>query len=349
MRKAIAENVDGFPAKGPKAIPEANDKRLTLKESMAEWTKTGPGQKNPLNETTSKEYAAKAFVDNKIRSSMQGMFKEENWVFEPNGMLRAEMKSNSGGAPYKLSLFPFALPDVLDKIEKGDTDYSALATQVVRGDIAPFCSCPNFIYQNAGPRGAGKQLLNPGSDPSKKSNWGLCKHLYFPVEMFPFVQKQIAKRLKDGFFNKELVSKQANDGRTRAFLNEGWVIVEADGMIKAAIDNEALYEKLDNDEVAGKIFDAVIESVSKACPDYDIPQKMLEKINGFSLKIAEEASGDVNEDGKKAADAKSVNEGKSGEDRKNQPESSFTDHNDKHWKVGKGRFGVNATGAFVFT
>jgi hypothetical protein len=179
------------------------------------------------------------------------MFKEENWKFDTNGMLRAVMKSNSGGDDYKLSLFPFALADVLAKIDKakesGETpDYQQLATEVVRGDIAPFCNCPNFIYQNAGPRGENKQLLNP-SGSKVKSNFGLCKHLLFPVQTFPFIQSMFAKRLKDGFFKKDEVLRQYNDGRTRAFLNEGlvieegrWLLLENEDFIKASILNEGL-------------------------------------------------------------------------------------------------------------
>jgi hypothetical protein len=204
-----------------------------------------------LNETTAKEYSDKAFVDNKTRAKMQGMFKEDQWTFEPNGMLRTTMKSNSGSGSYKISLFPFKLADVLEQIDKAkaegkDVNYSEMATSIVRGDIAPFCDCPNFIYQNAGPRGAGRQLLNP-SGGMVKSNFGLCKHLLFPVQTFPFLQSMYADKLKKGFFDKAAVLKQSNDGRTKAFLNESepigedscWVVLEADQYINTAIDYEA--------------------------------------------------------------------------------------------------------------
>jgi hypothetical protein len=290
---------NGFRSKEPKAIPDADDeakKMKDLKERMACWI-AGHNLRNggaglPVNETTAKEYTSKAFLDNKARASMQGMFREDQWEFDKNGMMRATMKSNSGGEPYKLYLFPFGLEDALRKIKDGDTDYSGLATQVVRGNISPFCTCPNFINQNAGPRGANRQLLNPAGSKSDKANWGLCKHLYFPVETFPFLQSTIAKKLKDGYYDYEQVQKKANDGRVRAFLNEAEtgvkpiLILENDELIKAAMDRADAVKALEANEDAGRLFEAFGKAVSEAFPESEVPHSITESMMGLALDVA---------------------------------------------------------------
>jgi len=292
MNKRLAKESE-FKVKEPK---NPNDGPKTLSEKMSVWT--GKDEKKPLDETTASEYSKKAFGDNAARATSQSMYNSNKWKIEPDGMLRTTMKSNSGGGDYKLSLFPFKLPDVLRRIANGETDYSKLATEVVRGDIAPFCSCPNFLYQNAGPKGANRQLLNPSGSKTDKANWGLCKHLLFPVETFPFLQSEIAKKLKEGYFKLEDVDRHFNDGKTKAFLHEhengsAFIVLPPDALINEALDFEQRIKNLKKAlaEANGeKLYESMLAESCKANPDfcdYDVLMETALKVVGGESELNE--------------------------------------------------------------